>query len=667
MVTTSYSDTHSGFFNVGLPTTITSPGSVLKLDYDAVGRPVKQTRTLDSTDYVVTRTYDSAGFLRGLSYPDGDSLSSITYDAAGRLKSVPGVLTSVTYNASGQLLVQTNANGTATTKTYSPTRGFLTDIDTVAGSTTIQDLHYTLDPAGIATQVTSPFANEGWSYAYDDLYRMTTSTNLSDSNQSQTFSYDAIGRITSNSRIGIYTYPNVGLGRPHAPATAGSNTYSYDNNGNLETGAGRTLTWDANNRIKQAAVASTTVAFLYDGAGTRLKKSTSSSNSLYPFGDDYQIVGGIVTKYLKMEGLGAIARRVGSGGSGQTFWQHTDRLGSIQAITDGSGALVQRRTYRPYGEKIADSTGHVESEGWIGERNDAETGLQFLHARYYDPALGTFLSPDRMHPASRGVGTHRYGYGLGRPASLFDPWGLCSTHPDGSVHCEDSVEVNGGPGGKSGGSDSPNGGGNGGRRGRGQQEDPADSAYDRAVDRVAEQRERARQRQQGKPTPGTQGSPSQGPTGCEPDCANNGNTNGHDDYFRDEPTVEELLSENKFLAAAVLAVQEWAYGGGPMQFALTEGFSAAAMAFKFGKSSTTAGRTVEAGLAEAIEFLGPGYKEVGKPGSGVFVSADGLRQFRMTERDILGLHGSIGPHFNFETFDASGRKLRNVHMPLTNP
>ena len=434
VVTTSYSDARSGFFNVGLPTTITSPGSVLKLDYDAVGRPVKQTRTLDSTDYVVTRTYDSAGFLRGLSYPDGDSLSSITYDAAGRLKSVPGVLTSVTYNASGQLLVQTNANGTATTKTYSPTRGFLTDIDTVAGSTTIQDLHYALDPAGIATQVTSPFANEGWSYAYDDLYRMTTSTNLSDSNQSQTFSYDAIGRITSNSRIGTYTYPNVGLARPHAPATAGTNSYNYDGNGNLTTGAGRTLTWDANNRITQAAVASTTVTFLYDGLGTRLKKATSSSNSLYPFGDDYEITGGMVTKYLKIEGLGAIAKRVGSGGSGQTFWHHTDRLGSIQAITDGSGALVQRRTYRPYGDKIADSTGHVESEGWIGERNDAETGLQFLHARYYDPALGTFLSPDPMHPASPGVGTHRYGYGFGNPIAGADPSGSYWCGPPNDPH-----------------------------------------------------------------------------------------------------------------------------------------------------------------------------------------------------------------------------------------
>jgi hypothetical protein len=36
----------------------------------------------------------------------------------------------------------------------------------------------------------------------------------------------------------------------------------------------------------------------------------------------------------------------------------------------------------------------TEPKGWIGERTDPETGLTYLHARYYDAALGRFLSPD---------------------------------------------------------------------------------------------------------------------------------------------------------------------------------------------------------------------------------------------------------------------------------
>ena len=92
---------------------------------------------------------------------------------------------------------------------------------------------------------------------------------------------------------------------------------------------------------------------------------------------------------------------------------HTDRLGSIQAITDGTGAQVWRKAYRPYGETITQSTTHQESRGWIGQRQDPETGLTYLHARYYDPALGVFLSPDPLHPSTPGVGTNRYGYGFG--------------------------------------------------------------------------------------------------------------------------------------------------------------------------------------------------------------------------------------------------------------
>src|SRR5262249_13249609 len=136
-------------------------------------------------------------------------------------------------------------------------------------------------------------------------------------------------------------------------------------------------------------------------------------------GDDFEITDGITTKYLKVDGLGLVAKRVGS----DTFWMHTDRLGSVQAVTDRAGKEALRRTYRPYGEIIADSTAHLESRGYIDQREDAETGLMFLHARYYDPALGIFLSPDSAHPAVAGVGLNRYLYALGDPMNGTDRYG----------------------------------------------------------------------------------------------------------------------------------------------------------------------------------------------------------------------------------------------------
>ena len=76
---------------------------------------------------------------------------------------------------------------------------------------------------------------------------------------------------------------------------------------------------------------------------------------------------------------------------------------------------------------------------------------------------------------------------------------------------------------------------------------------------------------------------------------------------------------------------------------------------------TSKSRTAEKGLEIGERFLGTGYKEIAP---GVFRSSDNLRQFRMTDADILGKHGNIGPHFNFEILDASGNFLRNYLMPI---
>ena len=65
----------------------------------------------------------------------------------------------------------------------------------------------------------------------------------------------------------------------------------------------------------------------------------------------------------------------------------------------------------------------AEPKGWIGERTDPETGLTYLHARYYDASLGRFLSPDWWNPSDPAVGTDRYGYSMGDPINKSDPNG----------------------------------------------------------------------------------------------------------------------------------------------------------------------------------------------------------------------------------------------------
>jgi RHS repeat-associated protein len=407
------------------------------MDYDAAGRAVRQQKTLDGVSYVAQRRYDSAGRLRGITYPDNEAIGTegnpITYDRAGRLYAIPGILNAVVYDGAGRPTSQTAADAppnTVTTRTYS-TRGLLTDIVTTHSNTTIQNLHYQLDQAGLVDWVTSPSANEGWDYTYDELHRLTNAQSFWDVSQNQSFQYDSIGRMINNSRVGPYSYLPNGWGHSHAPETVNGNVYGYDLNGNLYSGGDRTIQWSPDNLVSQVTTNSVTTSFTYDGLGERVKKTSTNptSTSIYPIGDDYEVTNGAITKYVTVAGLGVIAKKVGT----DTFWIHTDRLGSLQAISNYSGAIVQRRSYRPYGDKIADMPSHVEARGFIDQRQDSETGLTYLHARFYDPVRGLFLSPDPIGPTG---GLNEYGYSLGDPINVSDRSGL-SGDGDGTngVNC----------------------------------------------------------------------------------------------------------------------------------------------------------------------------------------------------------------------------------------
>lgn len=109
-----------------------------------------------------------------------------------------------------------------------------------------------------------------------------------------------------------------------------------------------------------------------------------------------------------------------------TNWLHRDHLSSVRLMTDAVGAQVAENRYRAYGERTdvqLDPATLRESKGWIGERDDPETGLAYLNARYYDPVLARFIQPDWWDPTDPGVGTNRYAYGANNPILHKDPSG----------------------------------------------------------------------------------------------------------------------------------------------------------------------------------------------------------------------------------------------------
>jgi RHS repeat-associated protein len=110
----------------------------------------------------------------------------------------------------------------------------------------------------------------------------------------------------------------------------------------------------------------------------------------------------------------------------QATYLHRDGLSSVRTITNSAGVKIESALYKPFGEQsewLLPGNTAPETKGWIGERFDADAGLQYLNARYYDPELSLFLQPDWFEVTKAGVGTNRFSYSFNDPVNLSDPNG----------------------------------------------------------------------------------------------------------------------------------------------------------------------------------------------------------------------------------------------------
>ncbi|UJW28410.1 hypothetical protein L3Q67_24340 [Saccharothrix sp. AJ9571] len=442
-VTWAYDEPRDGFFNTGRITTTADPAGSKTTDHDALGRVVRTVRTTGGTTYAFHHGFDPEDRPLWTTYPDGDAQGTpadpLRYDGAGRLSSIPGYVTAARYTADGKPTRIENANGTVTTRTHDPDRGWLDDVSTLHGTTAVQDNSYTRDGKGLITGITSPFPDESWTYAYDDADQLVSATSGTDPALNQSLAYDAAGNPTSNSRLGEYAMDTV---RPHAVSTAGPNAYTYDAAGLMTSGAGRTLAWDGDNRLTSVTRAGVTTTFAYDADGERVRQVEGTITRHYA-GDDFEATaGGPATKYISLAGT-LVARTDGP----TRLWVHTDHLGSVQAMTDATGAEVHRKQYRPQGEVLR-TAGPLsyEPRGFAAQRHDS-TGLLYLHARYYDPELGRFLSPDAIVDGEANIGLNRYAYAANNPVNNRDTTGLecqkSGSGKDGGGNCKEESGIAG--------------------------------------------------------------------------------------------------------------------------------------------------------------------------------------------------------------------------------
>jgi RHS repeat-associated protein len=340
-------------------------------------------------------------------YPDGESSGEHVYDEAGQLQSLGGYIGSISYNARGQTTAISYGNGATTNLTYDDRRGWVNRIATTSGASLLSDLNYGRGGNGRIESITQSVAGretESWLYSYGGLYRLTAANNQGDDLLDQSFTFDWAGNMLTNSAVGSYVYPTQGAGavRPHAPTSVNGEALSYDENGNLTSWGGRNYTYDGENRLTSV---NDSVFFAYGPDGERIEKSDAFGSTVY-LGGDVEYTGGVYTKYIHPDVKVA---------GGSASYLHRDHLASVRIETDASGG-ASSFAYMSFGAPLQ----VTPSKGYIGERYDAESGLMYLHARYYDPVLGRFIQPDTWDPTMPGVGTNRYSYADNDPINKSD-------------------------------------------------------------------------------------------------------------------------------------------------------------------------------------------------------------------------------------------------------
>ncbi len=232
--------------------------------YDALGRALSEDKNVGGTDYWTKWAYDAMGRVISITYPNNEVVG-YAYDNSGNTASINGYVAGVDYNAMRQMTNINLANNLSRTLTYDPRNARLMKIETP----NIQDLSYIYDAKGNITTINDAVRPYVKTFEYDDLDRMTRGDD-------KIYEYDSIGNIT-NADGTPYSYD---LTHIHAAAYDGVNQYMYDANGNMISGAGRTIAYDPENRPIAITFGNTRADFVYDGDGNRIKKTVSNGGNV---------------------------------------------------------------------------------------------------------------------------------------------------------------------------------------------------------------------------------------------------------------------------------------------------------------------------------------------------------------------------------------------------
>ena len=156
--------------------------------YDSLSRPVTMQETINGITLSSAVTYNSSGRLKTMRYPGHGGYIYYGYNAYGYLSrvyhntEVDGQNTLLdlwvpeAVDAKGNITQERYGNGVNILRSYHSTQNYLTDIESILGSTIIQDLEYTMDSIGNLKSRADALQNTSESFTYDNLNRLKLNT-----------------------------------------------------------------------------------------------------------------------------------------------------------------------------------------------------------------------------------------------------------------------------------------------------------------------------------------------------------------------------------------------------------------------------------------------------------------------------------------------------------
>ena len=426
-----------------------SDGGSLSASYDADGNPIASSDRTGTS----TRSYDALNRLIKETTPDG---RSITYgwDGVGNLTSETDAggtitqqfnavnsLTAIIDRSGGKTTLQGNVSAGTQSWTYpngvtetfaSNSLGQITRVSATnaAGAMLTSYTYSYADPAsGQATGLrfgSTDVAGNVTTYTYDAMLRLTQAVKSSPGGAtlaSYQYAYDPVGNITSEIANGVSTA--LVYNAASELTQAGNVTYAFDLAGN-ETGSSSGLSFSYNALNQTASVTppgGTPMSMSYQGIGQTVRVQAGATTFQNDAGGiDSMTIGGGTTYFVKLPNSYPMSETTAGG----TYYYLHDALGSVMALTDSTGRVVNSYDYDPYGNAVAATESVANPFRWIGAIWDSATQLYKMGDRYYSPSVGRFTQIDPAHQCLNG-----YSYAADNPVNLSDPsgdviWASCA-------------------------------------------------------------------------------------------------------------------------------------------------------------------------------------------------------------------------------------------------